>query len=176
MTNFIFRCLDSIFDGFTDVQSGEWIVPDARKLDIEIVIPYRFTANTSRNARERQQQMRKGIIPSARRRNLEFNYLLDGERIILRDYPTTLVTSYSTARTILNLKADDSSDPMAEQRFVAKELNLFEAALHALLDRDYLRRYMTHYHADAAESELTARQEQILLFLKEHVKVIREDY
>ena len=174
MTNFIFRCLDSIFDGFTDVQSGEWIVPDARKLDIEIVIPYRFTANISRNARERQ--MRKGIIPSARRRNLQFNYLLDGERIILRDYPTTLVTSYSTARTILNLKADDSSDPMAEQRFVAKELNLFEAALHALLDRDYLRRYMTHYHADAAESELTARQEQILLFLKEHVKVIREDY
>ena len=101
---------------------------------------------------------------------------MDGERIILRDYPTTLVTSYSTARTILNLKANDSSDPMAEQRFVAKGLNLFEAALHALLDRDYLRRYMTHYHADAAGTELTARQEQILLFLKEHVKVVREDY
>ena len=176
VTNFVFRCLDSIFDGFTDVQSGEWIVPDAQNLDMEIMIPYRFTSNTSRIARERQQHMRKAIIPGARRRNLEFNYIKDGERIILRDYPTTLVTSYSTARTILNLKADDTSDPMAEQRFVAKELNLFEAALHALLERDYLRRYLTHYHSDVNESELTARQTQILQFLKDHVKVIREDY
>lgn len=176
VTNFVFRCLDCVFDGFTDYQTGEWIVPDPAGLELEIMIPYRFSSDTSRIARERQKQMRRGIIHSARRRNLEFNYLRDGERIIIRDYPTTLVTSYSTARTILNLKADDTTDPMAEQRFVAKELNLFESALHALLERDYLRRYLTHYHADFSEAELTARQEQILRFLKAHVRVIREDY
>lgn len=176
VTNFVFRCLECIFDGFTDVQTGDWIVPSPEELDMEIIIPYRFTANTSRIARERQTQMRKGIIPGARRRTLEFNYLRDGDRIIVRDYPTTLVTSYSTARTILNIKADDVSDPMAEQRFVAKELNLFESALHALLDRDYLQRYFTHYHSDAAPSELTARQEQVLQFMKDHVHVLREDY
>ena len=173
VTNFVFRCLDCIFDGFTDAKTGEWIVPDAKNLDMEIIIPYRFTSSTSRIARERQGQMRRGIIPDARRRNLEFNYVRDGERIVIRDYPTTLVTSYSTARTILNLKADDTADPMAEQRFVAKELNLFEAALHALLDRDYLGRYYTHYHADA---ELTARQELVLQFINDHVHVVREDY
>lgn len=176
VTNFVFRCLDCIFDGFTDVETEEWIVPDAENLDMEIIIPYRFTANTSRIARLRQSHMRKGIIPNARRRSLEFNYLRDGERIIIRDYPTTLVTSYSTARTILNLTADDSADPMAEQRFVAKELNLFEAALYALLDQDYLQRYFTHYHSDSTELELTVQQKRILQFMKDHVHIVREDY
>lgn len=176
VTNFIFRCLDSVFDGFTDAQTGEWIVPEPGKLDMEIIIPYRFTAGTSRTARTRQQQMRRGIIPDARRRNLEFNYFRDGGRIVIRDYPTTLVTSYSTARTILNLQADDTADPMAEQRFVAKELNLFEAALHALLDRDYLGRYFAHYHAGAPDAFPAARQERMLRFMAGHIHVIREDY
>lgn len=176
VTNFVFRCLDCIFDGFTDAETGEWIVPDAQRMEMEIIIPYRFTANTSRVARERQKQMSRGIISNARRRNLEFNYLREEDRIIVRDYPTTLVTSYSTARTILKLRADDTADPMAEQRFVAKELNLFEAALHALLDQDYLQRYFTHYHSDSAGAELTAQQKRVLRFMKEHVHVIREDY
>lgn len=176
VTNFVFRLLECIFSGFTDVQTGQWIVPDWDRTDMEIIIPYRFTPNTSRIARERQKHMSRGIISNARRRSLEFNYLREGERIIVRDYPTTLVTSYSTARTILKLKADDRSDPNAEQRFVAKELNLFEAALHALLDQDYLQRYFTHYHSDSAGAELTAQQERVLRFMKDHVRVIREDY
>lgn len=176
VTNFVFRCLDCIFEGFKDRQTGEWIVPEADKLDMEIIIPYRFNANTSRSALEKQKPMRQGTIPGARRRNLEFNYIMDGDRILIRDYPTTLVTSYSTARTILNLKADDLSDPMAEQRFVSKELKLFEAALHALLDQDYLQRYFSHYHSDAPEAEWKSRQEKILGFIKNHLRIIREDY
>lgn len=176
VTNFVFRCMDAVFDGFTDVQTGEWIVPEPGKLDMEIIIPYRFTSRTSLTAQSRQKQMRRGIIPNARRRNLEFSYLREGSRIIIRDYPTTLVTSYSTARTILNLKADDTADPLAEQRFVAKELNLFEAALHALLDRDYLQRYFTHYHSGSPDAELTDHQKRSLRFMQDHIHVIREDY
>lgn len=176
VTNFVFRCVEHIFDGFTDRETGEWIVPEEGKLEMEIRIPYTFTTDTSRVAREKQSRMRSGILTSTRRRNLEFNYVREGDRIIIRDYPTTLVTSYSTARTILKLKADDDADPMAEQRFVAKELNLFEAALEAMLDGEYLKRYISHYYADHTEAERKVRQDTILRFLENQIHVIREDY
>ena len=41
VTNFVFRCLECIFDGFTDVQTGDQIVPSPDKLDMEITMtPY----------------------------------------------------------------------------------------------------------------------------------------
>lgn len=175
-TNFVYRCVEHIWDGFVDRQTGQTVVPVPGKLEMEIVIPYTFTENTSRAARERQAKLRSGIISTARRRNLEFNYYTEGDRIIIRDYPTTLVTSYSTARSILKLQADDTADPTAERRFVAKELNLFEAALEAMLEPAYLRRYITHYHGTETEQERLDRADEIAWFVADHVRILREDY
>lgn len=176
VTNFVFRCVESVFSGFSDRDTGEWIVPEPGKLDMELMIPYRFSEKTSKAAREKQQSLHRGIIPAARRRNLEFNYERRGDRIVIRDYPTTLVTSYSTARTILKLQADDEADPLAEQRFVAKELDLFESALRTMLNPDYLKRYITHYYFSQTDEEKDRMMDSMCSFLEYHTHVIREDY
>lgn len=175
VTNFVFRCADSVYNGFIDKQTQQKIIPEKGKIKMEIYIPYVFTADASAAARKKQAELRTGIIPSARRRQLEFNYTVEDGCIIIRDYPTTLVTSYNTARTILNLKADDSADPNAQARFVAKELDLFESALNSLISKSYFENYVRYYYNDEtipSEKEL----EKMAELVDSGIKVIRTEY
>ncbi len=176
VTNFIFRTLEQVFDGFCDKQTGERIVPERGKLKMEIYIPYTFSAETPIATREKQRALRSGVIASARRRQIEFNYtVLDDGTVVIRDYPTTLVTSYSTAKTILNLPADDGLDTSSEQRFVAKELDYFEAALGSLLRPSFVARHIAHYFGELQEDARRQMRERLLDFIENDITVIRED-
>ena len=176
VTNFIFRTLEQVYDGFDDVQTGEHIVPVRGKLKMEICIPYSFSSETSVLVRDKQKALRRGVIASARRRQLEFNYIvLEDGTLVIRDYPTTLVTSYSTAKTILNLPADDGTDISSEQRFVAKELDYFEAALCSLLRPAFVERHIAHYFGELSEEARQRMCERLVSSIEQDVTVKRED-
>ena len=57
--------------------------------------------------------------------------------IHIYDYPTNIVTAYTVSKIILGLYADDAEDADAQERFVAKELDLFCVSLKRLLGKDH---------------------------------------
>lgn len=175
VTNFIFRCLERVYCGFRDKDTQETIVPEKGKLDMEIYIPFEFGRDTSAAARRKQSELRTGIIETARRRQIEFNYTVQGDRIIIRDYPTTLVTSYNTACTILRISADDEADPAAQTRFVAKELDLFESALYSLLTQEHFEKYITYYYENGEVPEWLDI-EAVKELISDRLRICRENY
>lgn len=55
-----------------------------------------------------------------------------GEKLYIIDMPTTILASYNTAKKILDI-ADDTNDSGGEFRYIAKEIDMFNATLSRLL-------------------------------------------
>lgn len=176
VTNFILRTLEKIGDGFIDKATGEMITPAFERLRMEIYIPFSYDVETPVKARARRGKLRTGVLTTARQRAVEFTYALEGDGIVIVDYPTTLITSYNTAKIILNLNADDTNDPRAELRFNEKELDLFEATLRSLLSRFYIEAHVEHYYPHLCDGEQKDMVNYLLGFIDQRLAIIREDY
>ncbi len=87
----------------------------------------------------------KTIIPKCEikesSRNIGFSakYINDGnDKIIIFDFPTTIIASYKTAVDILNINADEDKMQNTETRarYLIKEVDMFNSTLHKILKHD----------------------------------------
>lgn len=137
-TNFVMRVLEHLEEGFRDKETGEIFRFSGKQVWMHIVIPEEYTDDIFRHAVEERKRLRTGFVDTARYRAAEFQYRIVGDELHIWDYPTTLTTSYNTARMILDLDADDFCDDRARERFTGKELELFRTTLKRLLCREYV--------------------------------------
>ncbi len=86
----------------------------------------------------------KTIIPKCEikesSRNIGFSakYINDSSKIIIFDFPTTIIASYKTAVDILNINADEDKMQNTETRarYLIKEVDMFNSTLYKILKHD----------------------------------------
>lgn len=174
--NFVLRTLEHLQDGIV-LNDGEspTKIP-LKKVYLHIILPVVYLPETPERAHSALMPLKHGCVPTARFRKAEFYYEFRGDEIHICDYPTTLVTSYNTAKMILDLDADDSKDEQAEKRFTAKELDLFEASLRLLLKPKFIRQTIEHYYKELSKEAREQLVEQVTQLVREQVYVERVDY
>ncbi len=172
--NFIVRLLEHILDGF--ISQNETLVFKKENIFLHIIIPEIYDDNTIKRANEMQNKLKSGIIKTARHRELNFNYKIDNGNLHIYDYPTSLVTSYSTAKMILNIDADDGEDYFAEERFNSKELDLFIVTLKNILQEDYINQTIQLYYPDATCEYKKQMVENICYILENNFTIEQINY
>ena len=144
LKNFVIRTLVYIENGFVrkdsenKVQSEEKIKFPLSKIYMHVILPQKYDNNSTFNLDNYQPQLQLGHIPDASFRGVDFRYLIKNDTLHIYDYPSSIVTSYDTAKMILDLNADDSKDLYAEERFVQKEINLFCNTIKCLLNEEFI--------------------------------------
>lgn len=146
--NFVFRTLERIDSGILLQDEEQTRTFPQEKIFLHIILPEEYSSDTPDKAYLMIRELKMGSVPKARMRSAEFRYILKQDELHIYDYPTTLVTSYNTARIILSLDADDDADLDAKDRFIAKEMDLFEGSLRALLNREYVTDTVEHYYRE----------------------------
>lgn len=174
--NFIFRTLEHIQDGVVFTGETTAVKIPLSKIFMHIILPYEYLPETPERAHKAIERLQKGSVPTTRFRNVEFYYEMHGDEIHICDYPTTLVTSYNTAKMILEMDADDALDIQAEKRFTAKELDLFETTLKSLLSEEFIRQTIEHYYKDDTKEEREALIAQVTGMVTNQVVIERRDY
>lgn len=174
--NFVLRTLEHIQDGVILEDGQESVRIPLNQIFFHIILPVVYLPETFQHAHNALASLKKGWVPTARFRKAEFSYELRNNELHIYDYPTTLVTSYNTAKMILKIDADDSIDLQAAKRFTAKELDLFEASLHILLAPDFIRQTVEHYYKELPLAEREALICQLIYMVKKQVFVERIDY
>lgn len=170
-TNFILRLLENIHNGF---MYQERLIPvDVSSIFLHIVIPERYVEGAFAVDDNKNPDLLVGLLPSARLRPLSFHFKQEEDGIHIYDYPTTLVTSYDTARMILDIKADDDEDPLARTRFYQKELDLFGVTLRIILNKDFITEKVHSYYASLSEPEKEKMIQQILYMVKHNLYIDR---
>lgn len=176
MSNFILRTLEKCNEGMKleDAPDELTFFPDD-KIFMHIILPLEYSPETPSRSRNRMQDLSVGRVPTARFRDAEFRYRIQGDELHIYDYPTTLVTEYQTARIILAIQADDREDTEAEKRFNAKELDLFESALRSFMSESFIRATVEHFYEDDTEEEENNMVSR-LLSMMDRIEIRREDY
>lgn len=155
-SNFICRVLERIEDGLT-VFDGEEIKNVNISIDnvyMHIILPNNLDQNILSEIKGKQAALMRGRVSSARNRPAEINCFFDEDGALhIVDYPANVVTSYDTARMILQMDADDSPDVTASERFVEKELSLYESTLKTILNETFISQVIEEHYADAIKSE-----------------------
>lgn len=180
VTNFVLRVIEHIEDGFVEKGSvqntSKKTTYPLSNIYFNIVIPYMYDESTPKRAKEMLSSLKTGIVETARSRSAEFNYYEAAGKLYIVDYPTTLVTSYDTAKMILNLSADDTADTKAESRFITKELDLFELTLMKAMHPDSVRQHIDHFYQHITLYEREKLTEKMYEFFETHLTVTRENY
>ena len=153
--NFILRTLEHIEEKVV-IGEEEYQFP-MEKIHLHIILPTAVTSKTAKFAMENFEDLKVGAVPNARSRSAVFRCRIQGDELHIYDFPTSIVTSYHTAKMILNIDADDVDDLEAGTRFTNKELHLFEATLKSLLKEAYVSKCI-----DANCSDDTEEQRRIL--------------
>lgn len=176
MSNFILRTLEKCDKGLILDDAPDTLTYfDDSKVFMHIILPMEYSLETPARSRARMQSLSVGTSPSARFRQAEFRYRIQGDELHIYDFPTTLVTGYQTARIILAINADDHNDTEAERRFNAKELDLFENALRSFMCESFIRATVKHFYendTDENEERMIAR----LTAMMKNIEIKREDY
>lgn len=177
-TNFILRTMEHICNGFRDKDDPDkgLIKYPIENIFFKIVIPEEYDSNSPVKAKKTLSLLNTGTIDSARSRIVEFKYKEVDSHLYIIDYPTTLVTSYDTARLILKLNADDSADSMAEERFTAKELDLFESTLRNIMNESFVRQKAEHFYSDLDISTKENMIEALTGFFQTNFSIERNNY
>lgn len=165
ITNFILRLLEKINTGF--MCNDRFMPVDTSSIFLHIVIPENYEEGTFITADNNNPDLQVGILKNARSRPLSFKFKMEKDSIHIYDYPTTLVTSYDTARMILDIKADDEEDPLARTRFYQKELDLFGVTLRIILNKNFISEKVNSYYPSLPNEEKEKMIQQIL-YIVEH--------
>lgn len=150
--NFLFRILERIDMGVV-LEDGDLNYFEPDNIHVKIFLPKKYTSGSPKKAKEILSKYKKGVVPKARTRQAEFRYEIKNDVLFIYDYPTTLVTSYDTAKMILSLDADDEADIDAKERFIAKEMDLFKSTLQKLLNKEYIAEIVDHHYCDLSQDE-----------------------
>jgi len=170
-TNYILRLLENIDNGFWCNET--YIPTDVSSIYLHIVIPEKYDDVSSSILDTNRQDLQEGILKDARLRPLSFKYKMEQNQLHIYDYPTTLVTSYDTAKMILNIKADDDEDPLARYRFYQKELDLFDVTLKIILNEDFVTDKINEYYPKKTDAEKNKLIQQILFITEHHLFIDR---
>lgn len=165
-SNFVVRLLNGL-DGTVTLEGlDRW---NGERAALHVVLPQSLRQQTVPAA----DGLRKGRMAGAAYRPLEFFYRMEGETLAIYDFPTSLATSYKTARMILQMEADDTGDQRAEQRFLAKELDLFEGTLRALLCEAFVQQTLSQQMPEKDEGWLKQRSAELARRMEQMVTVER---
>ena len=170
-TNFILRLLENIHRGFWS--QNQFYSVDIQSVYMHIVIPESYDDDSNGICPQKENDLQEGILKEARVRPLSFKYRQTDNGLHIYDYPTTLVTSYDTARMILDIYADDDDDPYARIRFYQKELDLFETTLRIILNRAFIAEKVHSYYSEKSESEQQSMIKQIEFIVNNHFFIER---
>ncbi len=169
VSNFIFRALENINKGIcvngNEADKDSFIYVPCDKVFFHVILPDSYSEHTHAEAEARLGLLKKGSVPEARKRSVEFRYVMEGDELHIVDYPTTIVTAYDTAKMILHIEADDTGDEHAYERFVSKELNMFEATVKYLLGDEYLHQVISSQYStcdEALQKEIFDRVKDIV--------------
>jgi len=163
ISNFIFRILEHINDDINFSYAGKTFsmkVP-LNKVFLDIVLPSNITPDILESLRKESRNLTQGCIYTARNRPVYFSCTFQNNELHIIDYPTNIVTSYDTAKIILNMDADDTLDYNAEQRFTTKELNLYESTLKSLLTPEFAAQVVEEHYPSFSENNKRKLMEQI---------------
>lgn len=135
LSNFILRFWENIGNGFNDFKTGVRIDPNVSSIRMEILIPEKIDDSIKGKTFEYYDNngFKRGLIPDATFRGVDFRYKQTADEFIVCDIPTTLTASYTTVEDILLIHADDQEDPKAKGRFLIKERDSFIFTLNRLM-------------------------------------------
>lgn len=152
-TNFICRTLEHIDEEIIirDGESERSVTVSPTQVYLHIVLPNHVDPEVLSSIKSEQNALLRGTVPTARNRPAEFRFYFDGEDIHIVDYPTNIVTSYDTARIILEMDADDLYDETATDRFVSKEMSLYKSTLKTVLSDAFIRQVIEEHYGKASE-------------------------
>lgn len=169
LNNFILRTLENL-------ESGVMIEEKMHKFSLKNVfvhihLPNRITSNTTNDANSFLSKLKVGNISNARNRSAVFRCNIDKEELHIYDFPTSVVTSYHSAKMILDLDADDECDEIASIRFTNKELHLFESTLLELMKEEYVSYSIYENYEDKSEVEKKTMIDKIMDVLRNRVYI-----
>jgi len=155
IANFVCRILEHIEDDIelSGNERNEIIRVSSENVFLEILLPENIDPTAIVNIKKSNEHLLKGCISTARNRPVYFSCCYENEKLHIIDSPTSIVTSYDTAKIILNMDADDSLDVHAAQRFTSKELNLFESTLNSLLNQEFITQVIDEHYPFLSTSE-----------------------
>lgn len=174
VNNFVFRTLEHISRGIES--GGEFISCGAQDVYMHIVLPEEYDESTASNVRAVQSRYREGIARAARIRPASFRFEKRGEEIHIYDFPTTIGTSYETAKMILEIDADDTEDEAAAGRFTAKELDLFESTVKSLLSESFFRQIISENYSDTDAEETERMKREVMDIVRNRLTVEHMKY
>ncbi len=172
--NFIIRLLEHILDGFET--ENQKLIFKKENIFLHIIIPEHYDDNTVNKALLIQSKFKKGKLMTARHRELDFNYEIKDNNLYIYDYPTSLVTSYSTAKMILDIDADDGQDYLAKERFNDKELDLFIVTLQNILQEKYIITTIDLYYPNISNKRKQKIVKNICYILENNFIIEQKDY
>ncbi len=104
LSNFILRLLVGWNDSVIDCETGEEFIVPLDKVKLYIYLSEDYYKNGVLQMNDKVGNLRRGRVHTPHfARDCEFNYRLVGDCLEIYDYPTTMGTSYNTARIILNM-------------------------------------------------------------------------
>lgn len=169
-TNFVLRLLENIHHGFWN--RDQFYPVDIQSVYMHIVIPETYDEDDGMGTKK-DADLQEGILRDARLRPLSFKYRQIENGLHIYDYPTTLVTSYDTARMILDIYADDDDDSKARTRFYQKELDLFETTLRIILNEAFITEKVQSFYPMKTEAEQLSMIHQIEYIVNNHFYIER---
>ena len=172
--NFIIRLLEHILDGF--ISNDKKFIFKRENIFFHIIIPEHYDSDTIKRAKNIQNELQAATLPTARHRELNFNFKIEDNDLHIYDYPTSLVASYSTAKMILNIDADDGKDVFAEERFNAKELDLFIVTLKNILREDYVIKAINLYYPNISQKQKKFMIDNICYIIDNNFSIEQIDY
>lgn len=176
VSNFICRTLEHIDGEIIISKDGESqaVKVPLDKVYMHIILPFNVDDSVGNNIRTESDEYLQGTVLSARNRPAEFLCCFNGEELHIVDYPTNIVTSYDTAKIILDMDADDTYDETATSRFISKELNLYESTLRTLMNSDYIHKVICQHYPDASEDERRAMEHNVTDVIKNRLTITRK--
>lgn len=136
--NFIVRFLENIEKDFfrqDGAVNQKFSFPNNTKIKIIIPASLNILTRTEISKFYEKHNVERFVIPDAGIRSLYFNGIFDegNNSLLIIDIPTSVTASYTVVNSVLNIDSDDEYDAMAEERFVAKEMDVYAYALNKLL-------------------------------------------
>ena len=174
ITNFIIRLLSCIGDGF--ITENKLLSFDFKNIYMHIIIPEKYDDNIKENAERQLKYLKTGILKNAKSRELSFFYKVENNELHIYDYPTSLVTSYDTAKMILDIEADEDNDDKSKERFYDKELDLFEATLDNIINDEFIKNKVLEFYNTLPKELIEKKINDVCYVLNKNFSIERRNY
>lgn len=173
--NFICRTLEHIDDELivNDGKTVQTMRISPEQVHLHIVLPNNLDKTVLNDIKDKQKSLLRGTVLTARNRPAEFCFYFNGDELHIVDYPTNIVTSYDTARIILEMDADDSYDETATERFVAKEMALYESTLKTILNEDFICQVIEEHYCNYPKEVKAKMQHNVLRVVRNRLAISR---